>query len=163
MPAETLAYIGLGSNLGDPAAQLERAVRALRRLPRSRPGRVSPCYRSRALGPQPQPDYLNAVAALHTRLDPHALLERLQRIERGAGRVRVQRWGPRTLDLDLLLYGELVLREPRLTLPHPQLAARAFVVFPLLDIAPDLVLPDGSTLAARAAALDPATLERVGA
>lgn len=147
------AYIGLGSNLEDPWAQLGHALEALRRLPRSELLHCSPFYRSVPMGPADQPDYLNAVAALCTKLAPLELLDQLQAIEAAQGRRRgALRWGPRTLDLDLLLYGAKVIESPRLTVPHPGLAERSFVLVPLFDIAPDLLLPDGRRLAALVAA-----------
>jgi 2-amino-4-hydroxy-6-hydroxymethyldihydropteridine diphosphokinase len=158
------AWIGLGSNLDDPPKQLARAITALARLPGSSLFAVSCCYRNPALclpGSPPQPDYVNAVAALDTLLAPMALLDAMQAIENAQGRVREQRWGPRTLDLDLLLYGELVLSSPRLTLPHPGMSQRLFVLRPLADIAPDLCLPDGSALRDLLAACPPAMLERL--
>ena len=136
------AYIGIGSNLGCPPVQMRRAFRALRELAASRCVACSPLYRSAAVGgPSSQPEYLNAVAALDTTLAPDELLAALQAIEAARGRTRTVRWGPRTLDLDLLLYDRLVLERPRLTLPHPRLHERAFVVYPLYDIAPDLEIP----------------------
>ncbi len=141
------AYIGLGSNLGDPQSQLARAVEALRKLPQSRLTALSRLYRSRPMGPADQPDYVNAVAMLDTRLGPHELLDALQAIENEQGRVRgPQRWGPRTLDLDLLLYGAEVISTERLQVPHPGIAERNFVLYPLADIAPELVFPDGRSL-----------------
>lgn len=143
----TPAYIALGSNLGDPPAQLKAAVAALARLPRSRLERTSWVYRSAAVGPGSQPDYLNAAALLLTALPPMPLLRALQAIEARQGRVRTERWGARTLDLDLLLYGDLTLDTPELQVPHPSMARRNFVLYPLLDIGgPDLRLPDGTDL-----------------
>jgi 2-amino-4-hydroxy-6-hydroxymethyldihydropteridine diphosphokinase len=142
------AYIGLGSNLDDPEGQLRQALEALRQLPQSRLTAVSPFYRSRPMGPADQPDYVNAVAMLDTCLEPLALLDALQGIEQQQGRVRTgERWGPRTLDLDLLLYGAEVIAHPRLTVPHPGMKERLFVLRPLADLTPELVLPDGSTVA----------------
>ena len=136
------AYIGIGGNLDHPHIQMRRAFQALRELPASRCVACSPLYRSAAVGgPSGQPDYLNAAAALDTTLAPDALLTALQSIETAQGRTRTVRWGSRTLDLDLLLYDQLVLDEPRLTLPHPRLHERAFVLYPLYDIAPDLEIP----------------------
>lgn len=144
----TPAYLGLGSNLEQPARQLVRALAALAALPRSRLARVSAVYRSAAVGPGPQPDYLNAAARLDTALAPLALLERMQAIEQAQGRVRTVRWGPRTLDLDLLLYGDRHIETPRLQVPHPRLAERDFVLYPLAEIAGDgLRLPDGTDIA----------------
>jgi 2-amino-4-hydroxy-6-hydroxymethyldihydropteridine diphosphokinase len=143
----TPAYIALGSNLGDPLAQLKAAVAALARLPRSRLARLSRVYRSAAVGPGSQPDYLNAAALLITALPPMPLLRALQAIETGQGRVRSGRWTARTLDLDLLLYGDLTIDTPELQVPHPRMARRNFVLYPLLDIGGrNLQLPDGTDL-----------------
>lgn len=147
-------YIGLGANLGEPLAQLRAAVAALAALPGSALAAVSPLYRSAPLGPAGQPDYYNAVAALDTPLPPHALLTALQAIEAAQGRVRLERWGPRTLDLDLLLYGSDLIATPDLTVPHAELGNRCFVLVPLHDLAPDLILPDGRALATLAATTD---------
>jgi len=131
------AYIGLGANLDGPQRQVERAIAELAVLPDSRLVAVSTLYRTAPVGPGAQPDYVNAAARLSTRLDPVALLTALQGIERAHGRVRDgTRWGPRTLDLDLLLYDDLRCDLPGLNLPHPELHRRAFVLVPLLDIAP---------------------------
>ena len=141
------AYIGLGSNLEEPIRQLRHALLAIAELPSSHLVQVSSAYRSPAVGPGEQPDYLNAVAQLRTSLDPDALLQQLQHIELAQGRVRTVRWGPRTLDLDILLYGDLRLATPTLTIPHPGLVQRNFVLYPLLEICgPNLVLPDGADL-----------------
>jgi 2-amino-4-hydroxy-6-hydroxymethyldihydropteridine diphosphokinase len=130
------AYIGLGSNLQQPAAQLRRALEALVRIPGSRLQTQSRLYRSRPLGPQDQPAFVNAVAELSTRLAPLELLDRLQALELIQGREHGgPRWGPRTLDLDLLLYGDRRIELPRLRVPHPGLAEREFVLYPLLEIA----------------------------
>lgn len=144
----TRAYIGLGSNLNRPREQLLTALSSLAALPHSRLAAVSSFYLSEPLGPADQPCYLNAVAALDTDLAPLALLDGLQAIERCQGRRRqAQRWGPRTLDLDILLIGDLSLDLPRLKVPHYHMHARAFVLYPLAEIAPELNLPDGTTLA----------------
>lgn len=162
----TRAYIGLGSNLGEPARQIQYAIYALAVLPLSKLVSRSSLYRSPALtlpGSAPQPDYLNAVAALDTALDPQALLAALFQIEFAQGRVREQRWGARTLDLDLLLYGSLQWQSATLTLPHYALCERPFVVIPLLEIAPDLTLPDGRRLREIAEALGTSDLQRLSA
>lgn len=139
-------YIGLGSNLAAPEQQLRQALAALAALPRSRWIASSALYSSESLLPG-QPRYTNAVAALATDLAPLALLDALQAIENDQGRERLERWGPRTLDLDILLYGEQVIDEPRLTVPHYHMQARAFVLYPLAElVAPDFVLADGRTL-----------------
>ena len=143
----TCCYVALGSNQRQPAAQLRRAVAAIGQLPESLLHSVSHCYRSAAVGPGDQPDYLNAVLQIETGLMPEALLDALQGIENDQGRTRKVRWGPRTLDLDILLYGDLALTTPRLQIPHPHMAERNFVLYPLLDIAgPNLMLPDGREL-----------------
>lgn len=127
-------FLGLGANLGEPRRQLESAVEALEGLRRCRLLSVSPVYRSAPLGPRDQPDYLNAAARLDTELSPHDLLTTLQALETAAGRVRGRRWGPRTLDLDLLLYGRERMETPDLTLPHPGIPDRMFVLQPLIDL-----------------------------
>ncbi len=144
-------YIGLGSNLDDPLSQVQTAIDELASLPQSRLHAVSPLSRTPPLGPADQPDYINAVAAIDTDLEPLALLDQLQRIEQHHGRVRGRlRWGPRTLDLDILLYGDHLITNERLTVPHPGLRERPFVIFPLLAIAPELILPDGTSIASLA-------------
>lgn len=148
------ACIGLGANLGDARATLKSAVAALRTLADSRVLAVSRLYRSAPLGPAGQPDYFNAALLLETTLTPHALLAALQAIENEHGRVREVRWGARTLDLDLLLYGRDEISTADLVVPHPELSARNFVVRPLLDINPGLSLPDGRPLASLPAAQD---------
>jgi 2-amino-4-hydroxy-6-hydroxymethyldihydropteridine diphosphokinase len=143
----TPAYIALGSNLRRPQNQLQKAVAALEMLPDTRLVRVSSIYRSAAVGPGTQPDYLNAVLLLDTKLSPLALLDAMQHIEQEQGRVRDIRWGPRTLDLDLLLYGEVKITSLTLTVPHPRMQQRNFVLYPLREISDtELVLPDGSDL-----------------
>jgi 2-amino-4-hydroxy-6-hydroxymethyldihydropteridine diphosphokinase len=135
-------YIGIGSNLRDPVEQIRRAFQALAELPASRLTARSSWYRTAPVGgPAGQPDYLNAVAALETLLTPDALLTALQAIENAQERVRAERWGPRTLDLDLLLYGSIIRNDPQLMLPHPRLHQRAFVLYPLHEIAPGLTIP----------------------
>ncbi|WP_252272833.1 2-amino-4-hydroxy-6-hydroxymethyldihydropteridine diphosphokinase [Pseudomonas subflava] len=156
-------YIGLGSNLAEPRQQLEAALAALAELPDSRLAATSSFYASDPLGPPDQPRYVNAVAALDTGLEPLQLLDALQRIEQEQGRVRkAERWGPRTLDLDILLFGERLLAEERLSVPHYHLHARAFVLYPLAEIAPaDLELPDGRSLQTLLAACPFEGLERL--
>jgi 2-amino-4-hydroxy-6-hydroxymethyldihydropteridine diphosphokinase len=141
-------YIGIGSNLQQPIEQVKQALHHLAEIPHTRLIAFSPLYRSAPLGPADQPDYINAVAALATRLSPLALLDALQAIERQQGRVREgERWGPRTLDLDLLLYGEQQIHNDRLTVPHPGLGERNFVLYPLYDVAgEDLLIPGLDTL-----------------
>lgn len=138
----TPAYVGLGSNLDDPPLQLARAFEALAALPDTRLVLRSRLYRSRPLGPIDQPDFVNAAAGLLTRLPCRGLLESLKTLETRLGRQRpVERWGPRRIDLDLLVYGSVRLDEPGLTVPHPGIAERAFVLAPLAEFAPDLRVP----------------------
>ena len=138
----TPAYVALGSNLDDPRAQVGRAFDALARLPDTRLVARSPSYRSPPLGPVSQPDFVNAVAGLLTQLAPRALLDALKSLEAALGReAPVVRWGPRRIDLDLLVHGAARVEEPGLSVPHPGLAERAFVLLPLADVAPDLEVP----------------------
>lgn len=140
-------FVALGSNQDDPVAQVTRAFDELRSIPQSSLIARSSLYRSAPLGPQDQPAFINAVAQLETRLEPEALLDALQDIEKRAGRVRkAERWGPRVLDLDLLLYGNCTLDTPRLQVPHYHMHARSFVLYPLAELAADLILPDGTPL-----------------
>lgn len=140
-------YIGLGANLEQPVAQLQQAVQALKQLPDTILVAVSGFYGSKPMGPQDQPDYVNAVAAIDTTLMAEHLLDALQQIEQQQGRKRkAERWGPRTLDLDILLYGNQVIATERLTVPHYGLRVREFVLYPLYEIAPQLNLPDGTVL-----------------
>lgn len=144
--AATDVFIGLGSNQADPSLQLAGAVARLAALPETELVAQSPFYRSKPVGPQDQPDFVNGVAWLRTELPPLKLLDHLQAIEQAHGRERVQRWGPRTLDLDLLLYGNETIASERLTVPHAELANRDFVLQPLLDLEPELAMPDGRTI-----------------
>jgi len=146
MTATVTAYIGLGSNLEDPQQQVEQAFRELAALPDSRLSGGSRRYRSDPVGPAGQPDYINAVARLETRLEAHDLLDQLQAIENAHQRRRAVRWGPRTLDLDLLLYGNETIHSERLIVPHPYMAERNFVLYPLADLTADLTLPNGQSL-----------------
>jgi 2-amino-4-hydroxy-6-hydroxymethyldihydropteridine diphosphokinase len=156
------AYVGLGSNLGDPAAQIAAAFDALAVLPSTTLVARSRLYRSAAWGPIDQPDYINAVAALDTCLAPEALMASLLAIERAAGRVRDARWGPRLIDLDLLLHGDCALDSDTLTLPHPRLHERAFVLLPLAELAPTLVIPGHGPLAALCNSVDRSSIEALG-
>lgn len=140
-------FIGLGANLNEPVKQLQQALCALKKLPETELLACSSLYSSAPLGPSDQPEYVNAVAEIETELTPTALLAQLQHIEQVQGRQRkAERWGPRTLDLDIILFGDLVLKSEQLTIPHYHFHAREFVLYPLLQIAPELVLPDGSPL-----------------
>jgi len=145
------AYIGLGSNLDGPIARVAWALDALDRIEQTRCVRRSPLYRTRPLGPPAQPHYINAVALLQTALQPEALLDALQALESAQGRQRgPERWEPRTLDLDILIFDDLRIATQRLSVPHPRLHLRAFVLYPLAEIAPGLVIPGrGKVLALR--------------
>ena len=138
----TLAYVGLGANIGEPRRQLQTALEELNGLPQTRMTANSGLYRSAPMGHVDQPDFLNAVAQLDTDLAAEALLQGLQEIERRHGRERPFAGAPRTLDLDLLLYGNARISTPRLTVPHPRMHERAFVLQPLAEIAPDALIPD---------------------
>ena len=144
----SVAYIALGANLGDPAATVNAAFAALAELPQSMLTARSALYRTAPVGILDQPEFVNAAARITTQLAQEALLDQLLAIEQRFGRIRAERNGPRTLDLDILLYDDLVIDTPRLTLPHPRLHLRAFVLYPLADLAPDLALPGRGSLAA---------------
>lgn len=145
-----LVYIVIGSNLGEPLKQAQQAIEALNAIPSSRVAKTSSIYRSKPLGPQDQNDFLNMAVLLETELEPEALLDHTQRIELELGRIRKEeRWGPRTLDLDIMLFGDRVIHTPRLTVPHYGLKEREFMLYPLSDLAPELVFPDGETLSER--------------
>ena len=154
-------YIGMGSNLAAPEQQLRSAVEALALLPGTTVAGVSAFYQSDSLLPG-QPRYTNAVAALDSNLAPLQLLDALQAIENDQGRERLERWGPRTLDLDILLFGDRLIDEPRLKVPHYQMHLRAFVLYPLAELAADtLQLPDGQSLSDLLAACPFVGLERL--
>ncbi|HEY3396718.1 MAG TPA: 2-amino-4-hydroxy-6-hydroxymethyldihydropteridine diphosphokinase [Armatimonadota bacterium] len=156
------AYVGLGGNLGDREGNLALARERLAAAPDVELRRVSSLYETDPVGGPPQPPYLNQVVELATDLDPYALLGVLQQIEMELGRVREVRWGPRTVDLDLLLYEGFTSLDPVLTVPHPRLLERQFVLIPLADIAPGLLLSDGRT-AAQAAQLEAPEVRRIPA
>lgn len=141
-------YIALGANLGDPVATLTALLERLQDAPELLGIECSSFYRSAPMGPQDQPDYVNAVLRAQTELAPLALLDFLQQLENEFGRVRSRRWGARTLDLDLLLFANQELQHPRLTVPHPGLRERDFVLVPLYEIEPHLVLPNGLSISA---------------
>ncbi len=162
MRDDVRAWVGLGANLDDPVAQIATAVRELAALPHTRLAVVSSLYRTPPMGPPDQPDYCNAVAGLDTTLEPEKLLEALQAIEQAHRRVRGERWGPRTLDLDLLLYGTDRIASARLTVPHPGIAARVFVLAPLAEVAPDLVIPGLGPVAVLRAERAGDPLDRLG-
>lgn len=156
----TRVYIALGSNLADPLHQVQNALDALAAIPDSQLVATSSLYRTPPYGPPDQPDYLNAVIALDTRLAPEALLDHTQRIELEQGRVRkAERWGPRTLDLDILLFGDQTINSTRLTVPHYDMKNRAFMLLPLAEIAADVRFPDGSLVADSLALLDSSTIK----
>jgi len=157
------AYIGLGSNLEDPGAQVLRACAALESLPCSRLVSRSPLYRSKPFGTVQQPDFVNAVAGLLTQLDSRTLLDELLALERAFGRpAERERWGPRIIDFDLLVYGRERREEPGLTLPHRGIVERNFVLYPLCDLAPDLDVPGLGRVAELKERLAPTGLERLG-
>jgi 2-amino-4-hydroxy-6-hydroxymethyldihydropteridine diphosphokinase len=139
-------FVALGSNLEKPIEQVTTAVEALANLPNTSLAATSPWYRSKAIGPGSQPDYINGVAELITTQPSLKLLSLLQAIEDQHQRKRLQRWGPRTLDLDILLYGDQTIQQATLTVPHARMLERNFVLSPLHDLAPDLVLPGGIVL-----------------
>lgn len=140
-------FVAVGSNLGDPVSQANVAIDALKQLPKTQFVQTSSLYSSTPMGPQDQPDYINAVVELTTELTPLELLDCTQTIELEQGRVRKEeRWGPRTLDLDILLYGNEVMDSERLTVPHYGMKEREFVLYPLAEIAPNLTLPCGTRL-----------------
>jgi len=156
------AYVSVGTNLGDRAAHLQRAVASIAAAPGTRVVALSPIFETDPVGPPPQGAYLNAALRVETSLTPRALLDALLAIERAAGRERGARNAARTLDLDLLLYGDRVIDEPGLVVPHPRLAERAFVLAPLAALAPDVVHPVlRETIAALAARVhDPVAVRR---
>ena len=164
------AYVGLGSNLNDPATQVRSALDELDALPQSHCLGHSSLYRSPPMAlpatsdqqrPQEQPDYINAVAALETALEPGDLLAELQHLEALHHRVRAERWGPRTLDLDLLLYGDQIIDMSELTVPHPGLYERNFVLYPLSELTPDLVIPGKGSLGELLAHCERGSLEKI--
>jgi 2-amino-4-hydroxy-6-hydroxymethyldihydropteridine diphosphokinase len=149
--AGIMAYVGLGANLGDRRAGILTALRELDALPTISVRRVSSLYETAPVGVTDQPDFLNAVAAVETGLTPRALLDALLHLENRMGRVRTLRWGPRVIDLDLLLLGDRTVAEPGLAVPHPRLRERGFVLLPLAEVAPGLRLPgDGAAVSALA-------------
>jgi 2-amino-4-hydroxy-6-hydroxymethyldihydropteridine diphosphokinase len=162
MARGSLVYVGLGGNLGDARRHVSRAIDELNEIPGCWLLARSSLYRSAPMGPVEQGWFVNAVAGLRAELEPLDLLHYLQDLERSHGRVRGgERWGPRTLDLDILLFGDRIVDRPGLTIPHPGLTARNFVVYPLLQLAPDLVLPDGRRLTDVASRLDREGLEKM--
>ena len=156
------AYVGLGSNLDGPARRVENAFALLDRIPESRLVSRSSLYRSAPFGGIEQPDFVNAVAALLTQLSAHDFLKELQRIEREQGRVRGEtRWGPRVLDLDLLVYSDLTIADDVLNVPHPGIAERNFVLLPLIEIAPHLDIPGVGAASSIDVIADEASISRI--
>lgn len=164
MNAPAIAFVGLGGNVGAAVTTLRAAIGDLSALPDTQLLRASRLYRTPAWGMEDQPDFVNAVAMLETQLAPQALLEHLLAIERIHGRMRDAdlRWGPRTLDLDLLLYGDAVIDEPGLHVPHPQLHKRAFALQPLVEIAPETVIPGIGRASDALAAMATTGIEALG-
>jgi 2-amino-4-hydroxy-6-hydroxymethyldihydropteridine diphosphokinase len=156
------AYVGIGSNLEQPTMQVRRALSGLAVLPQTRLELASSLYRSEPFGPVAQPQYVNAVAALLTQLAARPFLGLLRDLEIELGRqVQRQRWGPRLIDLDLLLFGEQTIEEPELTVPHPGIVQRNWVLYPLRDVAPELWIPGRGRVATLAACVDPAGIWRL--
>ncbi|WDK02138.1 2-amino-4-hydroxy-6-hydroxymethyldihydropteridine diphosphokinase [Xanthomonas campestris] len=158
------AFVGLGANLGKAEATVRAAIVALGTLPQSSVTAASRLYRTPAWGREDQPDFINAVAAVRTTLAPLALLDGLLAIEQAFGRDRRdgERWGPRTLDLDVLLYAEQVIDLPRLQVPHPHLHARAFALVPLAELAPEAIIPGHGTVRHALQGVDGCGLEPIG-
>lgn len=155
------AYVGLGSNQDGPEERVQRAFTQLAALPRTRLVARSSLWHTPPVGPVEQPPFVNAVAGLLTRLSPRELLDELLAAERVQGRRRDVRWGPRTLDLDLLVYGSRQVEEPGLIVPHPEMGRRAFVLYPLAEVAPALRVPGQGVVSEMAAAADGAGLQRL--
>jgi 2-amino-4-hydroxy-6-hydroxymethyldihydropteridine diphosphokinase len=155
-----IAYVGIGANLGDARANVQDAIARLARLPQTRLVQASGSYRTAPID-SCGPDYINAVACIDTELDPHTLLAELQGIEQAHGRERPYRNAPRTLDLDLLLYGADVIGTPALTVPHPRTLERAFVLVPLLEIAPDIEIPGAGAACEHLAGVATQAIERL--
>jgi 2-amino-4-hydroxy-6-hydroxymethyldihydropteridine diphosphokinase len=157
------ACIGIGSNLDEPVSQVRQALAALETIDETRLIAASSLYRNPPMGAIEQPDYVNAVATLLTALAPRDLLARLQDLERGQGRVRKnrERWGPRRLDLDILTYGNQTIAERALKIPHPGISERNFVLFPLLEIAPQLHIPGLGLVSNLVLEVDASTLEKI--
>lgn len=159
--APVTVYIGVGSNLDDPLAQVTKASEVLKAHPALHHITISPWYRSDPVGPGVQPDYINGVIRATCELSPEALLDLLQQIEHSQRRERNIRWGARTIDLDILLYGQQTIKTDRLQIPHPRLCERNFVIYPLYDISPELILHNGVSIESLLAALGDAGLDRL--
>lgn len=159
----TRAYLSLGSNAGDRRQMLERALARLEASGQVTVSRQSSLYETEPVGKTDQPWFYNLVAEIQTRLTPHELLDLAQAVERDLGRTRDVRWGPRTVDIDIVLYGGEQISTPRLAVPHPEMARRRFVLLPLVEIAPDLALPDGRRVDALLRDLQDQEVRRVAA
>lgn len=163
MSGKITACLGLGGNLGDAAATVRAGIAALQAHPAIDVSAVSSLYRTAPLGPPGQPDYVNAAVVLTTAMGPEPLLDVCQQIENAHGRTREgERWGPRTLDVDVLLYGQLRIETPRLSVPHPQMHLRGFVLVPLAEIAPSLMVPERGHVEALLAAICADDVQRLG-
>lgn len=160
MSAKVVSYIALGSNMRDPVRQIQQAIIELNALPQCRLIKASSLYRSPAIGP-PQDDIINAVIAVQTSLSAEQLLKFLLDLEQQHQRVRTIHWGPRTLDCDMLLYGNEVIHTEHLIIPHPRMFERNFVLLPLSEIAADLVFPDGETLSDKIRLIDQGVIEKI--
>lgn len=160
--SKTIAWLGLGGNLGDPRDSMAKALKAIDADARTRVSVVSSIYRTPPWGRTDQPDFLNAAAGVETERSPRELLDLCLEAEMGLKRVRAERWGPRTIDIDILLFDDLAIDEPGLEVPHPRLAERAFVLRPLAEIAPDLEI-GGRTVLQLLASVDASGIERVTA
>ena len=160
MTESIICYLGLGSNLGDRGAHLADALRRLQDRPQLQILKVSSVYETAPVGPPDQPDFYNVVARVEANCTAQQLLETVQQVEQQMGRAREARWGPRTIDIDILFFGSETIDTPGLRVPHPQMMQRQFVLVPLAEIAPDLLLPDGRTAAQAANPADP-TVHRV--
>lgn len=161
MTSPAICYIGLGSNLEQPLEQVSSAIEELALLPETELLTASSLYRSAPVGPQDQPDFINAVVKIETSLTPLALLDELQAIEQSHQRVRERHWGPRTLDLDILLYGSQTILNERLTVPHAFMHERSFVLYPLSEITQDLQLPNGEHLSSLLVACPMGSLAKI--
>lgn len=154
-------YIALGSNLDDPCAQLKQAIFSLEMFPATSVEKISSFYRSAPVGVPDQPDYINAVVKINTKLTAHILLDYLQSTEKHQGRLRMQKWGARTLDMDILLYGDQIFNDERLTIPHAEMHKRCFVLQPLHEIAPDAEVYGIGTVAGLLKQMDTSRLEKI--
>lgn len=155
----TTVYIGLGSNMESPKLHVTNAIKALGEIQSTHTKKTSSLYKSKPVGPPDQDDYINAVAELETELAPLELLDKIQIIENEHGRVRNERWGPRTLDLDILMFGDEVINNERLTIPHPEMMNRSFVLVPLAEINADCLIPGKGLLRDVLTSIDRDSLE----